>query len=48
MGMLNCIKAERLCYGLPNEIASEEAAEALEVPKIIPKKFPFESKTDLN
>ena len=45
---LKCIKAERLCYGLPNEIASEGAIEALEGLKIIPNKFPFESQTALN
>ena len=45
--MLKCIKAERLCYGLPSEVASEGATEALEVLKIIPNKFPFHSQTDL-
>ena len=46
--MLKCIKAERLCYGLPNEVASEGPAEALEGLKIIPNKFPFESPIDCN
>ena len=46
--MLKCIKAERLCYGLPSEVASEGATEALEVLKIIPNKFPFHTQTDLN
>ena len=46
--MLKCIKAERLCYGLPSEVDSEGAAEALEGLKIIPNKFPFHSQTDLN
>ena len=46
--MLKCIKAERLCYGLPREVASERATEALEVLKIIPNKFPFHSQTVLN
>ena len=46
--MLKCIKAERLCYGLPSEIAPEGVTEALEGFKIIPNKFPFHSQTDLN
>ena len=46
--MLKCIKAERLCYGLPSEVASEGATEALEGFKIIPNKFPFHSQTALN
>ena len=39
--MLKCIKAERLCYGLSSEIASESPSEALEGLKIIPNKFPI-------
>ena len=46
--MLKCIKAERLCYGLPSEVASEGVAEAPVDLKIIPNKFPFESQTVLN
>ena len=46
--MLKCIKAESLCYGLPSEVASEGAKEALEGLKIIPNKFPFESPIDCN
>ena len=45
--MLKCIKAERLCYGLPNEITSEGATEALEGLKIIPRRSPFDSQTNL-